>query len=118
MGCMDDAINNLFPTSWLDPYGEMPLNDKYSVQIDITQVKTDDGIKVTAVKTPPRARTASIQDAIEMALGMTSCDEKALDNEEKKSSEPVKQEDKKPEDSDKTLDDDKEKDEQNGYHRK
>lgn len=69
MGCIDSALSNLFPTDWLDPYGNMPLNKEYSVQIDITQVETDDGIKVTAVKTPPRAGTTSIQDAINMALG-------------------------------------------------
>lgn len=68
-----EVLNNLFPTNWLDPYGCMPLNKEYSVQIDITQVETDDGIKVTAVKTPPRAGTTSIQDAISMALGM-ACD--------------------------------------------
>lgn len=66
-------MNNLFPTSWLDPYGSMPLNKEYSVQIDITQVETDDGIKVTAVKTPPHASTTSVQDAINMALGISCC---------------------------------------------
>lgn len=73
MGCMESALSNLFPAGWLDPYGSMPLNKDYSVQIDITQVETDDGIKVTAVKTPPHAGTTSIQDAISMALGM-GCD--------------------------------------------
>lgn len=66
-------MNNLFPTGWLDPYGSMPLNKEYSVQIDVTQVETDDGIKITAVKTPPRASTTSVQDAINMALGMGCC---------------------------------------------
>ena len=70
---VNEALNNLFPAGWLDPYGNMPLNKSYSVQIDITQVETDDGIKVTAVKTPPHAPTTSIQDAISMALGM-GCD--------------------------------------------
>lgn len=68
-------MNNLFPTGWLDPYGSMPLNKEYSVQIDITQVETDDGIKITAVKTPPRASTTSVQDAINMALGMGCCED-------------------------------------------
>ena len=70
-----EALNNLFPTGWLDPYGSMPLNKEYSVQIDITQVETDDGIKITAVKTPPRASTTSVQDAINMALGMGCCED-------------------------------------------
>lgn len=70
-----EALNNLFPTGWLDPYGSMPLNKEYSVQIDITQVETDDGIKVTAVKTPPHASTTSVQDAINMALGMGCCED-------------------------------------------
>ena len=70
-----EALNNLFPTGWLDPYGSMPLNKEYSVQIDITQVETDDGIKITAVKTPPRASTTSVQDAISMALGMGCCED-------------------------------------------
>ena len=75
MDGIGQALNNLFPTGWLDPYGSMPLNKEYSVQIDITQVETDDGIKVTAVKTPPHASTTSIQDAINMALGFGCCDE-------------------------------------------
>ena len=70
MGCMESALSNLFPVDWCDPYGSMPLNKDYSVQIDIMQVETNDGIKVTAVKTPPHAGTTSIQDAISMALGM------------------------------------------------
>lgn len=70
-----EALNNLFPTGWLDPYGSMPLNKEYSVQIDITQVETDDGIKITAVKTPPRASTTSVQDAINMALGIGCCED-------------------------------------------
>lgn len=73
MSGIECALNNLFPTGWLDPYGSMPLNNEHTVQIDITQVETDDGIRVTAVKTPPRASTTSIQDAISMALGM-GCD--------------------------------------------
>lgn len=73
MSGIEEALNNMFPTGWLDPYGSMPLNKDYSVQIDITQVETDDGIKVTAVKTPPHAPTTSIKDAISMALGM-GCD--------------------------------------------
>lgn len=76
MSGIGEALNNLFPTGWLDPYGSMPLNKEYSVQIDITQVETDDGIKITAVKTPPRASTTSVQDAINMALGMGCCDDK------------------------------------------
>lgn len=75
MSGIGEALNNLFPTGWLDPYGSMPLNKEYSVQIDITQVKTDDGIKITAVKTPPRASTTSVQDAINMALGMGCCED-------------------------------------------
>ena len=75
MSGIGEALNNLFPTGWLDPYGSMPLNKEYSVQIDITQVDTDDGIKITAVKTPPRASTTSVQDAINMALGMGCCED-------------------------------------------
>ena len=75
MSGIGEALNNLFPTGWLDPYGSMPLNKEYSVQIDITQVETDDGIKITAVKTPPRASTTSVQDAINMALGMGCCED-------------------------------------------
>ena len=117
MGCMDEALSNLFPTSWLDPYGNMPLNDKYTVQIDITQVKTDDGIKVTAVKTPPRAGTTSIQDAISMALGM-SCDTCEMptdtqkpDNQDKKDGKFNSDKPDNVNDSDKMNQDQKEKDE-------
>ena len=94
MGCMENALNELFPTGWLDPYGEMPLNKDYKVQIDITQVETDDGIKVTAVKTPPHASTTSIQDAIAMALGMGCCETEAPTNSQQ-SADQGKQEPKK-----------------------
>ena len=96
MGCIDDALSNLFPVGWLDPYGHMPLNDEHSVQIDITQVETDDGIRVTAVKTPPRAGTTSIQDAISMALGMGCCDIEA-DTSSQQSADQGKRESKFPE---------------------
>lgn len=95
-----EALNNLFPTGWLDPYGSMPLNKEYSVQIDITQVETDDGIKVTAVKTPPHASTTSVQDAINMALGIGCCDDKGdVENCQSVSKENVEncQSEKKPE---------------------
>jgi len=88
MGCMDEALDSLFPVDWLDPYGQMPMNDRYSVQIDITQVKTDNGIKVTAVKTPPRAGTASVSDAIKMALGV--CD---IEDNEQNGSNPKEKKD-------------------------
>lgn len=94
MGCMDQALSNLFPVSWLDPYGNMPLNKEHTVQIDITQVETDDGIKVTAIKTPPRAGTTSIQDAISMALGM-GCDEIGPQNGLEQSADLGKRDDKK-----------------------
>lgn len=74
MGSMEETLSNLFPTSWLDPYGNMPLNQELTAQIDITQVTTDNGIKITAVKTPPRAGTTSIKDAISMALDMGCCE--------------------------------------------
>lgn len=105
-----EALNNLFPTGWLDPYGSMPLNKEYSVQIDITQVETDDGIKVTAVKTPPHASTTSVQDAINMALGMGCCDdEENVENcqPEKKPEKPETEPEDKPENDDIGKSDDK-----------
>ena len=95
MGCMESALNNLFPVDWLDPYGEMPLNKEFKVQIDVTQVETDDGIKVTAVKTPPRAGTTSIGDAISMALGMGCC-ETEPQNESSQSADLGKRDEEKP----------------------
>ena len=90
---MQETLDSLFPTSWLDPYGNMPLNKQYSVQIDITQVETDNGIKVTAVKTPPQAGTTSIQDAINMALGMSCCDQPCEDSKSKEQKKPESKED-------------------------
>lgn len=111
-----DVLNELFPTDWLDPYGSMPLNKQYSVQIDITQVETDDGIKVTAVKTPPSASTTSVQDAINMALGMGCCEDIAERGDsqdskgniaEREDSKPSKKPKDEPEDDDSGESDDK-----------
>ena len=105
-----DVLNELFPTDWLDPYGSMPLNKQYSVQIDITQVETDDGIKVTAVKSPPSSGTTSVRDAISMALGMGCCqDDENVENcqPEKKSEKPEKQPEDKPADDDSGESDEK-----------
>ena len=99
MGCMDEALNNMFPVDWCDPYGNMPLNKDLTVQIDITQVTTDDGIKVTAVKTPPRAGTTSIEDAISMALGMGCCEigpQNAIQQADDLGKRETEKEDKKP----------------------
>lgn len=94
MSGIEQALSNMFPVDWCDPYGKMPLNKEYSVQIDITQVETDNGIRVTAVKKPPQADTTSIEDAISMALGM-GCDEIGAENGSQQSADLGKQDSKK-----------------------
>lgn len=64
----------MFPKSWLDPYGNMPLNNGLEASVDITVEKSDGLTKVTAVKTPPRSQHMSFTDALEMVLSITSCE--------------------------------------------
>lgn len=60
----------LFPASWCDPYGRTPHGDGMEVSIDMTMVTTDNGIRITAVKTPPRARQTSMADAVANAMAL------------------------------------------------
>ena len=66
-----DVFDDMFPKSWLDPYGNMPLNNGLEASVDITVEKSDGVTKVSAVKTPPRSQHMSFSDALEMVLSIT-----------------------------------------------
>lgn len=110
-----DALSNIMPVDWLDPYGHTPFAKGAEMSVDITIVETDDGIRATSVKNPPRAGSDRLMNAIKNALGvgfmdsMEPCEtdekkdvpqKKEQDTKEPevsdKKDEPVKEEDKKP----------------------
>ena len=70
----NEVFDDLFPKSWLDPYGKMPMNPGLQASVDITVEESDGFTKVSAVKTPPRSQHMSFQDVLEMALSITSCE--------------------------------------------
>ena len=74
MCSFNEVFDDLFPKSWLDPYGHMPMNQGLQASVDITVEKCDGVTKVTAVKTPPRSEHMSFRDALDMVLSITSCD--------------------------------------------
>lgn len=65
-----DALSNLMPTDWLDPYGRTPFAKNAELSVDITIVETDDGIRAKSVKNPPTSGSSRLMDAIKNALGM------------------------------------------------
>lgn len=65
-----DAMSNLIPVDWLDPYGESRFAKGMPYSVDITIVETDDGIRATSVKNPPRSGSSRLMDAIKNALGV------------------------------------------------
>lgn len=74
----NDVFDSAFPKSWLDPYGDMPMNPGLQASVDIEVTKSDGVTKVTAVKTPPRSQHMSFEDALEMVLSITSCENEPL----------------------------------------
>lgn len=78
MSCFQDALSNILPVDWLDPYGRTPFAKDAELSVDITIVETDDGIKATSVKNPPKAGSSRLIDAIKNALGVDMIDSEAL----------------------------------------
>lgn len=70
MGCYQDALSNIMPVDWLDPYGRTPFANGAEMSVDITIVETEDGIRASSVKNPPRSGSSRLMDAIKGALGM------------------------------------------------
>ena len=65
-----DAMSNIMPVDWFDPYGRTPFAKDSEMSVDITIVETDDGIRATSVKNPPKAGPSRMMDAIKNALGV------------------------------------------------
>lgn len=65
-----DALSNIMPIDWMDPYGRTPFAKDAEMSVDITIVETDDGIRATSVKNPPKAGPSRMMDAIKNALGI------------------------------------------------
>jgi hypothetical protein len=65
-----DSLANIMPIEWLDPYGRMPFAGNMETSVDITIVETDDGIKASSVKNPPKSGPSRIMQAIQQALGV------------------------------------------------
>ena len=70
MCCYQDALSNIMPVDWLDPYGRTPFANGAEMSVDITIVETEDGIRATSVKNPPKAGPSRMMDAIKNALGV------------------------------------------------
>lgn len=67
-----DALSNIMPVEWLDPYGQTPFAGNMETSVDITIVETDDGIKASSVKNPPKSGPSRLMQAIQQALGVNS----------------------------------------------
>lgn len=65
-----DALSNIMPIDWLDPYGRTPFAKDAELSVDITIVETDDGIKASSVKNPPTTGSNRLMNAIKQALGV------------------------------------------------
>jgi len=65
-----DAMCNIMPVDWFDPYGRTPFAKDAELSVDITIVETDDGIRAKSIKNPPTSGSSRIMDAIKNALGM------------------------------------------------
>lgn len=69
-----DALSNLMPTDWLDPYGRTPFAKDAELSVDITIVETEDGIRAKSVKNPPTSGSNRLMNAIKNALGVDMVD--------------------------------------------
>lgn len=107
-----DALSNIMPVDWLDPYGRTPFAQGAEMSVDITIVETEDGIRATSVKNPPRAGSDRLMNAIKNALGMGFMDSMEPCGTEKKKDVPQekKPDTKKPEVSDEKDEPEKEDD--------
>ena len=100
------------PIDWLDPYGYTPFAKGAEMSVDITIVETDDGIRATSIKNPPRAGSDRLMTAIKNALGVGFMDSmEPCGTDEKKDVPQKKEQDtKEPEVSDKEDESVKEED--------
>ena len=60
-----DTLAGIMPVEWLDPYGRTPFAGDMTTSVDITIVETDDGIKASSVKNPPKAGPSRLMQAIQ-----------------------------------------------------
>lgn len=65
-----DALSNIMPVDWFDPYGRTPFAKDAELSVDITIVETEDGIKASSVKNPPTSGSNRLMNAIKQALGV------------------------------------------------
>ncbi len=99
MGCQD-ALAALMPLDELDPYGRTPMANGMEMSVDITIVETDDGIRVSSVKNPPKSGPSRLMEAIKQALGVDSLENSSL-CKNLQADDQGKQEDKKDSEKDK-----------------
>lgn len=69
-----NALSNIMPIDWLDPYGRTPFAKDAELSVDITIVETDDGIRAKSVKNPPTSGSDRLMNAIKNALGVGMMD--------------------------------------------
>lgn len=81
-----DALSNIMPMDWFDPYGRTPFANNAELSVDITIVETEDGIRAKSVKNPPRSGSNRLMEAIKNALGVGSLDTMASCEPEEKES--------------------------------
>ena len=101
-----DALSNIMPIDWLDPYGRTPFAKDAELSVDITIVETDDGIRAKSVKNPPSSGSSRLMDAIKNALGvgmidcMDPCSSQQADDQGKCDSKKSQDKSEKSQDSD------------------
>lgn len=69
-----DALSNIIPIDWLDPYGRTPFAKDAEVSADITIMEIDGGIRAKSVKNPPTSGSSRLMNAIKNALGVGMMD--------------------------------------------
>lgn len=94
MCCFQDAVSNILPLDWFDPYGRTPFAKNAELSVDITIVETDDGIKASSVKNPPTSGSSRLMNAVKNALGV-GCLENEADISSPQAADLGKQNDKK-----------------------
>lgn len=93
MSGYQDALSNIMPVDWLDPYGRTPFAQGAEMSVDITIVETEDGIRATSVKNPPRAGSDRLMNAIKNALGLGFMDSPELCGTDEKKNVPQEEKD-------------------------
>ena len=67
MCCFEDALRNC--TGFMDPYGDMPLAGGMTASAEIDIMDTDNGVRVSVVKTPPRDGRIRLSEVLEGIMG-------------------------------------------------